>query len=143
MCSRLLLDNGICKKCDIWGCLKCKDNKCITCDNYFALKSDGTCTRCYNIELGDCKKCKYENENLKCEKCYKGFLLENNYCKRCYDAESSYCIECKEKIDTCTSCLPSKILNNSDLCEDCGIGCSECQYNQGKKNAYSVKVPFI
>ena len=136
------LDNGICKKCDIWGCLKCKDNKCITCDNYFALKSDGTCTRCYNIELGYCKKCKYENENLKCEKCYKGFLLENNYCKRCYDAESSYCIECKEKIDTCTSCLPSKILNNSDLCEDCGFGCSECQYNQGKKECLFCKNSF-
>ena len=137
------LENGLCKKCNIIGCLNCKDNKCITCDNSFALRPDGTCSKCSKTgNIGNCKSCKYENENLKCEKCYKGFLLENNHCVGCFARESSYCIECREKIDICTSCLPNKVLNSSDLCEDCGLGCAECLFNQGKKECLFCETSF-
>ena len=108
---------------DETGCEYGINGRCLQCKNYYALNNN----YCYECPEG-CLKCKFEKEDLNCQECYSGYVLNNQFnCDKC-PVGCENCI-LTNGIETCTSCLPGFILNDG-TCDDCLNGCGECDINK-------------
>ena len=157
------ISKGICASCSDAnnGCIEChyddnypSDYKglkrkrrfvCDQCEEGYIVSIDSTCHRCSDLGLGNCEKCKWdENQDneLVCTQCYKEYFLnEDNKCTKCSNKQArvngNKCASCNEKeyggIEGCSMC---KSDNNTIIkCEKCDKG-----YMLSEKNNTCLRI---
>ena len=144
--------NGTCLNCfeDWHDCKTCTiiqeeyDNlryNCTEClSNEYILNSYGGCTKC---NIYNCNKCHYNEFSIEiCDKCKKGFYLDNTrqYCKKCQNINitNRFCEICSESLDdygaSLCSCNTYYTLKGYSTCVRCPNNCPYCiNNNQTKK----------
>ena len=132
------------KECDFGEnekCLKCKGDKCESCNPGYYL-SDG---KCHSCNINNCIEC---DINKNCNKCENGYKLEENKCiKQCNVGSNEKCKECNSlnKLE-CSSCNNGYFLPNDSSdktkCMPCDEGCKICNGNLIHKTCFECKYGF-
>ncbi|TNJ27370.1 pVSP [Giardia muris] len=125
--------------CTIQNCQTCNDDntKCLTCNENFLPKADGTCVSC--TDTTKCSNCVQVSDVDTCSKCADEYFLDTTCkkcsagCKTCTDATATTCSACMPgyKHDsgakTCTACTDT----NCKTCDTDVSTCTACKEGFG------------
>lgn len=124
------LENGACVSCKDGYCQDCTlagPDGCDECKaGYSKAELTGKCSSCNpGTGIDKCLKCSIpKDKETSCNKCVKGYRLENGKCLQCEQAK--YCAECTN--EKCSKCIDGYALIGQD-CINC-IGtmphCNQC-----------------
>ena len=112
------VSKGVCESCQAInpGCINCHYDEnypsnyigikrkrrfvCDKCDKKYSETDDGNCLTCHQLGIDNCDECSKNDNNIYvCNKCIKGYILENGQCTFCENdkiIKNNKCIECDD-----------------------------------------------